>query len=161
MAYRSKALTPQGSTLARREAVIEAFTDLVLQVPEADAGDIADLLGPILDAQGWEQLGEQGSLPSSKTLVGVQLRVDSLSRKPSDNPTRTGFYLLAEGARLDTGEVLRFTAGGEQAVAVLSKLHQLKALPAFVRFDSVSTRSGNDAINCTVLGRDPSRIIDG
>lgn len=158
----SRKIAPhKDTTLARREAVIEAFTELVLSVPEATAGDIADLLGPLVGATDWESLNTTDGLPSSKTLVGVKLRVDSVSRKPSDKPTKTGFYLLCEGFNVDTGEAITWTAGGEQAVAVHAKLRQLGAMPAYVQYASVMTSSGNPAINCTVLGVDPSRVIDG
>lgn len=143
-------------------AIREAFAVMVNQVPEAAPGDIADIIGPILQATSWEDLQLEDALPSSKTLTGVRLRVESIARKPSDKDSVTGFYLLCKGARLDTGELVKFTAGGEQAVAVLTKLYLLGALPAFVEFRSVATTSGNDAINCAVLGVDPSKkVIDG
>lgn len=160
MPAKRKLAPRQDNTLARREATMEAFTALVLTVPEAEAGDIADLLGPILAALDWEELNNVSTLPSSKTLTGRQLRVDSIARKPGDKPSATGFYLLCEGFDISTGEELRFTAGGGHAVAVLSKLHALRALPAYVQFDVAVTTTNQEAINCTVLGRDPSKIID-
>lgn len=133
-----------------RAAILDAFTSLVLSVPEAPEGDIADLLGPIVNATDWEHLNPLDKLPSSKDLVGHSLRVESIRRVVSDKDSLTGFYFLASGNDINTGEVLKFTAGGEQSMAVLAKLHTLGNLPAVVKFTPVSTRSGNDAINCTV-----------
>lgn len=154
----------KGSTeLDRRRAVTEAFVDLVNQVPDAPEGDITDLLGPILAAASWEDLQRQDGLPSSKMLAQThsKVRVDMIAKKVSEKDSLTGYYLLCDGVNLATGEAFRFTAGGGQAVAVLSRLYVLGALPAYVEFTPVSTTSGNDAINAVVLGRDPSIVIDG
>lgn len=149
--------------IAKREAIAEQFVQLVLMVPEADPGDITDLLGPILAAQTWEDLQNEDGLPSSKTLAaaGHKIRVDEIHRKISDKDSLTGSYLLCDGSDLDTGEVIRFTAGGSQAVATLSQLHVLKSLPAYVQFVGVPMADGNTAVNCKVLGVIPSNTIDG
>lgn len=150
-----------GGALATREAVTAAFVQLVNQVPDAPEGDITDILGPILAAANWEDLNSVDNLPSSKTMVGHEVRVNSIAKKVSEKDTLTGYYLLCEGIDLDTGYRGRFTAGGEQAVAVLSQLHVLGALPAKVKFTAVTLTSGNEAINCKVLDTYPGATIDG
>lgn len=151
-----------GGHLAKREAVVAQFVQLVNQVPDAPEGDITDLLGPILAAQDWEDLNMADALPSSKTLVGHEIRVDSIAKKVSDKESITGYYLLCDGIDFTTGETdLRFTAGGAQAVAVLSQLYVLRSLPAKVRFDAVDAGAGNTAINCKVLDTYPGATIDG
>jgi hypothetical protein len=133
-----------------------------MQVPEAAPGDITDLLGPILAAKSWEDLQAKDGLPSSKTLAqtGHRIRVDSVARKLSDMDVLGDSYLLCEGTDLTTGEVIRFTAGGAECVAKLSTLYILGDLPAFVEFVPVDLPDKKQAINCHVLGGDPSKIID-
>lgn len=145
-----------------RQQITEQFVALVNQVPEAAAGDITDLLGPIMAAASWEELRNSEEVPSSKSLAarGDKIRVDSIARKVSDKTSITGYYLMCDGVNIDTGDVLRFTAGGSQAVAVLSKLYTLRQLPAYVQFVEVPLADGNTAVNCKVLGVDPSRIVD-
>jgi hypothetical protein len=157
MATPAKSKSSEPAVPVSRDAIAEAFAALVYLVPEAAPGDVMDIIGPILQATDWEQLNNTEKLPSSQTLVGHKLRVEKISRKPSDHPTGTGFYLLCEGVDLETGEQLRFTAGGTQAVAVLSKLFTLGNLPAFVQFSEVNTSAGNTAINAAVLGVDPGK----
>lgn len=156
----SPAPVPGGFDLAKREAIKARFIELVNQVPDAPEGDIADLLGPILAAKSWEELTPLDNLPSSKTMVGHEVRVDAIAKKVSEKDTMTGYYLLCEGVDFGSGYVGRFTAGGEQAVAVLSQLHVLGALPAKVRFDEIDVTSGNKAINCKVLDTYPRSTID-
>lgn len=152
----------KGAQVDRRTAVITQFVDLVNQVPDAPEGDITDLLGPLLAAKSWEDLQQSEGIPSSKALAQThtKVRVDMIAKKVSDKDSLTGYYLLCDAVNLTTGEQFRFTAGGEQAVVVLSQLYVLKALPAYVEFVAVATTSGNDAINAVVLGRDPSTVID-
>lgn len=153
MPSKATATRPQaaGDMDTRRRAAEAAFIQLVNQVPDAPEGDFLDLLGPILAAASWEVLADNDKLPSSKTLVGVELKLDSIAKKVSDKKSITGYYLFCEGVNLATGEPITWTAGGGQAVAVMSKLHALKALPAKIVYRSVETRGEGDAINCEVL----------
>lgn len=152
--------SPADQTLAQRAAIMEQFTQLVLAIPEAPEGDVADIIGRVMTAQNLDDLQADNSLDASKDLLGVRLRIDTLLRARSDKPTRTGYYLRCSGARLDTGEMLTFTAGGEQSMAVLGQVFALRLLPVYVQFEAAPTRSGNDAINCKVLGTAASNTID-
>lgn len=160
MATKSKQPAPVNRTLANRETIMAEFTALVMSVPEAPEGDVADIIGPILGAASLDDFQRPAKLPSSKELVGIPLRLETVERCLSDKPTRTGYYLMCQGARLDTGEVLRWTAGGEQTLAVQARLHSLHMLPAYITYVAASTRSGNDAINCQVNGTGQSETID-
>ena len=140
-----------GTTLAERERITGAFIALVTQVPDEPDGDVADLLGPILAAKSWEELNTVSTLPSSKTLVGRELRLERVTKKVSDKQSITGYYLFCRGYDMATGEELRWTAGGGQAVAVMSQLHCLGELPAKIRYDAVDVGEGNTAVNCRVL----------
>lgn len=158
----TKKLAPKlDQTLARRQATLEAFAQLVTQVPEAADGDIADLLGSIINADSWEDLSGDEEPMSSKTLLGKRVIVQEISRKTSDHQSLTGFFLICEGWFPDSGEAIRFSCGGEQSVAVLSKLYVLGALPAIIEFRAVETRSGNDAINCVVHDTMSPTIVNG
>lgn len=142
-----------------RANVEDVFVQLLMSIPEAPEGDVLDVIAPILAAETWEDLQDVPGVLSSKSLAGIQLRVTGLTRKSSDYESITSSYLMCEGARLDTGETITFAAGGDQSLAVLAKLYSLGALPAYIRFDPVKTRKGNDALNCIVLGRDPAPVV--
>lgn len=128
-------------------AAIGQFSELVTQVPLAEDGDGTELIARILEAESLEDLAEDDGLPSSKDLAPFTCRVLSIARRQSDNPSMTGFYLIVDGVNTANGEVLRFSAGGEQTVAVLAKLHQLGALPCEVTFTEAQTKGGRTAIN--------------
>ncbi len=146
---RARPAPPNG--VAQREAVVAAFVQLVNRVPDEPAGDVTDLLGPILAATTWDGLNTTDKLPSSKTLVGRELRLEQIGKKVTDKQSLTGYYLFARGVDLETGEPIRWTAGGGQAVAVMSQLHVLRELPAKIRYNAVDLDDGNQAVNCQVL----------
>lgn len=133
------------------QAAIAAFANLVTQVPEATDDDGTGIIGRILEANDVSDLMAEDGLPSSQDLAGKTLRVFSIARRPSDNPSMTGFYLIVEAEEVSTHKEYRHSAGGEQAVAMLSKLHVLGAFPATVRYDEVTTKGGKTAINCKVI----------
>lgn len=160
MATKSNQPARRDQTLATREETIAQFAALVLSIPEAPEGDIADLIADVLNAQTLDDFQRPAKLPASKDLVGIPLRLDKVERYLSDKPSLTGYYLMCHGARLDTGEVIRWTSGGEQSLAVQARLHHLGMLPAFVTYIASATRSGNDAINCRVDGSAASDVID-
>lgn len=147
----AKKAAPNLALAARREATLVAFKELVNLVPLAEEGDIADLLGPILAAQDWEELNVAGKLPSSKTLVDHTVEIQDMRRKVSDQDSLTGYYLLCDAVDLKTAEFIRFSAGGAQAVAVLSKLYVMNLLPARVKFSAVKIADVGEAINAEVL----------
>lgn len=146
---------------ATRGAIIDAFKQLVFQVPEAPEGDITDILGGIIAADNLQALDRPDKLLASKDLVDVPLRVEDLKRAPSNKDSLTGFYLRVYGTRLDTGEMFWHTAGGEQAVAFLSKLYVLGSLPAHIVYRSVDVGDGNKAINAKLAGPDDRRVVNG
>ena len=150
----SKSATPapvNESMLAKRQAVLAQFIALVNQIPDAPEGDVTDLLGPILAAQSWEDLAKDTTLPSSKTLVDVPIKLKAIAKRVSDKDSVTGYYLICDGQRLDTLEDFRFTAGGGEAVAKMAQLHVLRELPARIVFKAVEIEGVGVAINCKVL----------
>lgn len=143
--------TMDRAALEKRQQTLAAFVALVNLVPDAPEGDVTDLLGPILAAQSWEDLAKDTTLPSSKTLTDIPIRLESIAKRVSDKESITGYYLICDGFNMDTGESLRFTAGGGEAVAKMAQLHVLHELPAKIKFVPVQLPDGNIAINCKVL----------
>jgi len=127
-------------------AALAQFSELVAQVPLAEDGDGMDIVARVLEAESVEDLANDDGLPSSKDLAPFAPYIHSVTRRPSDHPSSTGFYLICDGA-LPDGQVIRFSAGGEQTVAVLAKLHQLGALPIQVSFELATTKGGKTAVN--------------
>lgn len=127
-------------------AALAQFSELVMQVPVAEDGDGSAIIARVLAADSLEALAEEDGLPSSKSLAPFAPYVHGISRRPSDHPSNTGFYLICDAVTTQ-GEPIRFTAGGEQVVAMLAKLHQLDVFPIQVMFDRATTKSGREAIN--------------
>lgn len=131
-------------------AAIAQFQELVLTVPEAEDGDGLDIIARVLSAGSVEELATDDGLPSSKDLAPFSVYVEKITRRPSDHPSNTGFYLIVDGVT-PQGEPLRFSAGGEQTIAMLAKLHALGALPIQVAFETVTTKGQRTAVNCRPL----------
>src|SRR4051812_39975402 len=117
-------------------AVVSQFQELVTTVPLAEDGDGLDIIARVLTAESVDELAADDSLPSSKDLAPFAPHVQGISRRPSDHPGNTGFYLIVD-AVTTKGEPIRFSAGGEQTIAMLCKLHQLGAFPIQCSFDVV------------------------
>lgn len=147
-----KAKAPNKAVAVRRtpEQTMAVFSELVTMVPEMESSGIESIIDQIMNAETMEDLNMDEGLPSSKDLVNQMIRVDAVYRRASDNPSRTGFYLICDGTLAEGGGQVRFTAGGEQAVAVLSKLCVMEKFPAVIQFVAVPVKSGFEAINCQV-----------
>jgi hypothetical protein len=128
-------------------ATLSQFAELVTQVPVAQDSDGTEIIARILEADSLDKLAEDDGLPSSKDLAPFSCHVQAIARRASDHPSNTGFYLIVDGVTTH-GEPIRFSAGGEQTIAMLAKLHQLGALPIQCSFETVTTKSGNTAVNC-------------
>jgi hypothetical protein len=149
MTAQKKAPAKAGDVVQRPTgmAAIAQFQELVTTVPEAQDGDGIDIIARVLTAGSIEELAEDDGLPSSKDLAPFSCHVQSVSRRPSDHPSNTGFYLIVDAVSTH-GEAMRFSAGGEQTIAMLAKLNQLGALPCQVMFEKVTTKGGREAVNC-------------
>lgn len=132
-------------------AAIAAFQELVTTVPIAEDGDGTDIIARVLAAETVEELAADDGLPSSKDLAPFSCHVQAVSRRQSDHPSNTGFYLIVDAITVN-GEPIRFSAGGEQTVAMLAKLNKLHALPIQVMFEKVTTKTGREAVNCRPVG---------
>lgn len=128
-------------------AMLSQFSELVTQVPVAADDDGSGIIARILEADTVDALAEDDGLPSSKDLAPFTVMVQQVTRRPSDHPSNTGFYLIVDGVITSTGQVIKFSAGGEQTVAMLAKLHQLGALPCQVQFTKATTKGGREAVN--------------
>lgn len=149
MTAQSKAGHKAGDVVQRPTglAVVSQFQELVTTVPLAEDGDGLDIIARVLTAESIDDLANDDGLPSSKDLAPFAPYVQGISRRPSDHPGNTGFYLIVDAVTTH-GEPLRFSAGGEQTIAMLAKLHQLGAFPIQCSFDKVSTKGGREAVNC-------------
>lgn len=149
MTAQRKAPAQSGDVVQRPTglAVVSQFQELVTTVPVAQDGDGLDIIARVLTAGSVDELAADDGLPSSLDLAPFAPHVQSISRRPSDHPGNTGFYLIVD-AVTTKGEPIRFSAGGEQTIAMLAKLHQLGALPIQCSFEKVTTKGGNTAVNC-------------
>lgn len=127
-------------------AALAAFSELVTLVPVAEDSDGTEIIARVLKAATVEDLAEDDGLPSSKDLAPFAPYIQGVTRRPSDHPSNTGFYLIVDAVTQD-GEPIKFSAGGEQTVAMLAKLHALAAYPIQVAFEVVTTKSGREAVN--------------
>lgn len=127
-------------------AALAQLSELVTVIPVAEDGDGLEIIARVLTAESVEALAEDDGLPSSKDLAPFAPYIEKVTRRASDHPSSSGFYLICDGA-LPSGEPIRFTAGGEQTVAMLAKLHQLGAYPIQVSFELAQTKSGRTAVN--------------
>lgn len=113
-------------TLARFEA-------LAVRIPESDDSQAyEDIISQILGATGVDGLNAPWDTSKAATLNGHRLRIESITRRPSDFQEGLGIYLVTKGTDLGTGERFTLTIGSVAVVAQLAQISALNGLPAIV-----------------------------
>jgi len=132
----ARAGEPRG--LARAQ-VEEAAAALLATVPDVAEDDGTGILSGILTATDWEDLNLGSKLPNGKDMVGVEQRVMSIAKRPSEVEVELGstkfrltHYLIIDAVNVNGGEVLRWQTSAPALVLALGKLYQWGKLPAIV-----------------------------
>lgn len=137
-------------------ATLNAFQGLIMAVPEA-GGDGIGILENIVNVTDPNALiGDDSQTTPIESLYGKDIRVDKISRVPSEDQyitekSITDQFLILEGVNLTDNTDFVATTSAATVLAKLSKLYELHALPATVRLSESKTRAGFDVMNCSVL----------
>lgn len=84
---------------------------------------------------------------STKNMVGLKVRVDSVSWAPYESERGVIPNAICRGANLDTGEVIEFATTSQMLTLFIRRAELIKALPFEARIAAKKTRSGQTALN--------------
>jgi len=102
-------------------------------IPEQSAGDVEDLIDTIMSVERPEDLDRPWRKDSARDLIGVTLRVDSVTRSPSTLDSKIGQYVVVRGVRLDTSETVAVTTSSAMIMVQLARAVQAGWLPIVAR----------------------------
>lgn len=127
-----------------RPSVVEAYESMITSVPEAGADGFDSILAALAMATDVADLDAPWRSTGLTAVANVPIRVTGIRKMPSDFPGGLPWFLIIDGAIIDTGETVAITTGAVSVVAQLVKAWALDAFPLDVvpRIAARPSRSG-------------------
>lgn len=126
--------------------------------PENDMGNLtAETVEAMLAAGSLEEAiaaQESGMLSAKDHMVGIPHQINNVSVRKGDKNDGggTGYYLLVDAVRHDTGEEVKYTVGAAYVLTILYRAREEGKLPANFIINTKRTGSGNDMMLIKMLG---------
>lgn len=144
-----------GEELSLSPAVVDAFTPMIYDIPEADDSDATErILLQLAGAQDAFALNDPWARGEGLAFYAdVPVIIESITRRESDYAGGFPYYLVVNATVKGTGERIRTTSGSVGVMGQLVKAHQLGALPLEVipRRSKKPTKSGNYAWHLEIV----------
>jgi hypothetical protein len=129
---------PPGSDVAvtppMSAELVQTFAAMAMLIPSETTDALDSIIGAILSSPGWEQLADPWETAQADKLVGRIIRVDALTRRPSQYKDGLGIFLVVNGVDTKTGESIVTTTSAMGVVAQLVKAHTAGWLPLYVEW---------------------------
>ena len=111
-------------------ATLQMFAQMAAGIPEADDSEAYEsIITQLLTADTVDQLNAPWDTDAAEKLAGHQIRIDELTRRPSDFQGGLGMYLVCKGVDQGTGERVVVTTGAVSVVAQLARAYFVGGLP--------------------------------
>lgn len=120
---------PAGVPMVIRPELVAAVEMMMDGIPEAGGDAFESIIGSIIAVNDARDLDAPWRSAGMGELANQRIRIDAIRKSPSDFPGGLPFFLLCDGAFVETGEVFTVTTGAVSVVVQLAKAHQLGALP--------------------------------
>lgn len=112
------------------ESTLARFTQMAIGIPEADDSDAYEsIVLQLLAASDVDGLNAPWDTDAAEKLAGYRLRIESITRRPSDYKEGLGIYLVCQGTNMGTGEKFTLTTGSVSVVAQLARAWYLGQFP--------------------------------
>jgi hypothetical protein len=112
----------------------EEFATMASMIPSEDGAGYERILEALLHSTSLEQLNEPWETSKVHALAGRVLRIDSVTRRPSDFRDGLGVFLVVRGADVKTGIVHTITTGAISVVGQLVWAYAHSELPFYAEF---------------------------
>lgn len=117
------------SPVALRKEIIAAYEARLDTVPDAGGDGFESILAALLLATDVRDLDAPWRSAGFGELVNVPLILTGIRKMPSDYPGGLPWFLIADGAIVETGETVSITTGAVSIVAQLAQAHALDGFP--------------------------------
>ncbi len=142
---------------------VAMFAQMAMAVPDAEGSGSERILLAILGAKSWDELDDPWDSTKTDTLIGHNLVVREILRRPSSFADGLGIFLVVKGTDLDEDEDVTFTTGSISVVAQLVKAYLLGAFPLYVvlRQSERPTERGYypHHLEITASGGEPVKVV--
>lgn len=112
--------------------VITYFEAILTEIPDAGGEGVENILEQIAAANDVTGLDEPWRAGGLGKYVDRPLRIDGIRKLPSDFGSGLSYFLVVDGADLETGEKVVATTGSMSVVGQLAKAWALGAFPCVV-----------------------------
>lgn len=121
--------TAQGTVAEFPRELVARFVQMATLIPSEDGSGMERIIEQLLNAESWEDLSDPWESTNAEKLRGKRLRIDSLTRRPSQYPGGLGVFLVVKGVDLGTGEAIVWTTSAQAVIAQLVRAYAKKWLP--------------------------------
>lgn len=114
---------------ALSKAVVAAYEGIIATVPDAGGDGMEGILRTILQAGNAADLDAPWRSDGLGAYLNVELEFQAIRKMPSDFTSGIGWFLIADAAIVDTGELVTMTTGAGSVVAQLLRAWSLGSFP--------------------------------
>jgi hypothetical protein len=119
---------PAGEVMISEETRRQ-FASMAMAIPDADGSGSERIVLAILGAQSWDELDAPWDKEPKDELVGKEMWIHSLMRRPSSFADGLGIFLVVRAKLVDEAREIVFSTSSVSVVAQLAKAYMLGALP--------------------------------
>lgn len=114
---------------------LQLFAQMAAGIPEADDSEAYEnIVLQLLQAADVDALNAPWDTDAAEKLNGHQVKIEELTRRPSDYAGGLGMYLVCKGVDQGTGEKVTVTTGAVAVVAQLARAYFVGGLPIVARW---------------------------
>lgn len=117
------------SPVAIRPELLAAVEMMLDAVPEAGGDAFESIIGNLVSATDVRDLDAPWRTAGMREIVNQRIRIDGIRKSPSDFKGGIPWFLLVDGAFVETGEIFTVTTGAASIVVQLAKAAQLGGFP--------------------------------
>lgn len=125
-------------------ATMALFAQMAVGIPESNDGEAYEnIVLQVLAASDVDGLNAPWDTDDAEKLVGYRLKIESITRRPSDYAEGLGLYLVCKGTNLGTGETFVWSTGSVSVVAQLTRAWHLQQFPVICELQVADTPTKN------------------
>lgn len=147
-------IEPDSAVEPLSEAALAQFRPVFDLIEWSADDDGTGMLLRMLEAETWEDLNTEQSLPALKDLAPCRLKILGIRKRESEMDGRMPIYLIVEAINLATGGAVTFNTGAGNPFIALAMLNKFGNFPAIVEVRAADklTKRGYRPLNLTVEG---------
>jgi len=129
--------TPGTDVAVRSELspeLVKTFAAMAMLIPSETTDALDSIISQILSAPTWEQLADPWETTGAERLAGRVIRIDTITRRPSQFKDGIGLFLVVEGVDTRTGEAIVTTTSAMGIVAQLTRAYAAGWLPLYAEW---------------------------